>query len=271
MIEIDYLSRLGLTEDPFIKNSKSLYIETMDSKEAVYRLNLLATIKGFGLLTGSPGCGKTTCIRYWVKNLPVQLYKTYYICLTSLTPNDFLRNLAIELGCEPAFRKSDNLNNIRRRITQLSVEKRITPVIVIDEADHLARAILRDLKLLFNFDMDSRDRAVVLLAGLPELNVYLGYNTYVSLVQRIVMNYNMSGITNDEGKNYIEEKLKSAGCSLPVFEDAALTAILNESNGILRIINNICHKALLIASSKNLKTVNLDIAHKAISDNKLAI
>ena len=71
---------------------------------------------------------------------------------------------------EPTFRKSDNFRAIQEEITRLFIEKKKTPVIIIDEANYINNAILNNLKILFSFEMDSRDRAAVLLAGLPKLN-----------------------------------------------------------------------------------------------------
>ena len=89
------------------------------------------------------------------------LLYTSYSSLSTLTVNDFYRNLAAELGAQPAFRKTDNFKIIQDEINRLVLEKRQTPVIIIDEANYIGNAVLNDLKMLFNFEMDSKDRAVV--------------------------------------------------------------------------------------------------------------
>ena len=162
--------RNGLEFNPFLKNSKEVLVETQEYKEVLFRLNYLLTTKGFGLLTGSAGRGKTTAVRNWASGLNTSLYKVMYSSLSTLTVNDFYRNLATELGAQPAFRKTDNFKIIQDEINRLVLEKRQTPVIIIDEANYIGNAVLNDLKMLFNFEMDSKDRAVVLLSGLPQLN-----------------------------------------------------------------------------------------------------
>ena len=92
--------------------------------------------------------------------------------------------------------------------------------------------------------MDSRDRAAILLAGLPKLNSTLTLQIYEPLRQRIVMNYNLEGLTKDEGKTYILEKLKGAGCNQTIFEDAAIEAILNATDGTPRLINKYCNASM---------------------------
>ena len=87
----------------------------------------------------------------------------------------------------PTFKKSDNFRIIQEEISRLALEKRKTPVIIIDEANYISNAVLNDLKILFNFEMDSRDRAVILLVGLPQLNHTLQLAIHEPLRQRIIM------------------------------------------------------------------------------------
>lgn len=167
---MEYFTRYGLEFNPFLKNSREILVDTDERRETLFRLDYLAKTKGFGLLTGGAGRGKTTVIRTWAAGLNPSLYKVIYTSLSTLTANDFYRNLAQEPGAQPSFRKPDNFRTIQEEIARLSLEKRKTPVIIIDEANYINNAILNDLKILFNFEMDSRDRAAVLLAGLPKLN-----------------------------------------------------------------------------------------------------
>ena len=266
---MNYHTRYGLDFNPFVKNSKEILVDTKESKEVSFRLDYLAKTKGFGLLTGAPGRGKTTAIRNWAASLNPSLYNVVYSSLSTLTVQDFYRNLAQELGAQPAFRKPDNFRLIQNEITRLALEKRKTPVIIIEEANYISNAVLNDLKMLFNFEMDSRDRAVVLLAGLPLLNATLRLTIHEPFRQRIVMNYNMEGISKEEGRTYISKKLAGAGCHHTVFEDAAVEAILNAADGTPRIINKLCNACLLIGDSSNAATIHADIAMQAVNDCEL--
>uniref|UniRef100_UPI0040565BD8 ExeA family protein n=1 Tax=Acetatifactor sp. TaxID=1872090 RepID=UPI0040565BD8 len=205
----------------------------------------------------------------WAASLNPSLYKVIYSSLSTLTVSDFYRNLSMELGAQPAFRKPDNFRIIQEEICRLALEKRKTPVIIIDEANHINNAVLNDLKILFNFEMDSKDRAVILLAGLPSLNNSLRLGIHEPLRQRIVMNYNLEGMTKEEGRTYIQAKLKDAGCTQTVFEDAAIEAVLNAADGTPRIINKLCNASLLIGNSSNLNIINTDAVMQAINDCEL--
>ena len=87
--------------------------------------------------------------------------------------------------------------------------------------------------------------------------------------QRITMNYSLDGLSKEEAKKYILDKLKAAGCETQVFESNALEAIVNAANGVPRIINKICNESLLIADSANLNMINEDSVMKAINDMEL--
>ena len=266
---MDYFTRYGLEFNPFIKNSKEILVHTTEYKETLFRLDYLAKTKGFGILTGSPGRGKTTAIRTWSSTLNPSLYKVVYSSLSTLTPNDFYRNLVKELGSEPAFKKPDNFRIIQEEITRLSLEKRKTPIIIIDEANYINNAILNDLKILFNFEMDSRDRAAILLAGLPKLNSTLQLQIHEPLKQRIVMNYNLEGLSKEEGKTYISEKLIGAGCNQTIFEEAAVEAILNAADGTPRLINKYCNMSMLLGDTHKANLITTNIVMQAINDCEL--
>ena len=263
---MELTSRYGMEFNPFLKNSKEIIFEGNEFKEAKIRLETLAKVKGFGLLTGAAGRGKTTLIRSWAAGLNPSLYKVVYSSLSTLTVSDFYINLASALGAQPAFRKVDNFRIIQDEITRYALDKRKTPVIIIDEANYVKNAVLNDLKILFNFEMDSRDCAIVLLAGLPQLNNTLQLSIHEPLRQRIIMNYNLDGFSKEEGRSYIQWKLKKAGCIDPVFDDPAMEAILNASDGTARMINKLCHAALVIGHSQSVNRINADTAMQAINE-----
>lgn len=266
---MDYIARYGLEFNPFLKNSREVLVETQEYREALFRLNYLLSIKGFGLLTGGAGRGKTTAVRSWALGLNPSLYKVVYSSLSTLTVNDFYRSLAAELGAQPAFRKTDNFKIIQNEISRLVLEKRQTPVIIMDEANYIGNAVLNDLKMLFNFEMDSRDRAVVLLSGLPQLNSTLRLGIHEPFRQRLVMNYNLEGMTKAEGSSYITAKLRGAGCTQDVFEENALEAILNAANGTPRMVNKLCNASLLIGNSSELDLITADAVMQAVNDCEL--
>ena len=91
---MDYTARYGLEFNPFLKNSKEVLVETQEYKEVLFRLNYLLTTKGFGLLTGSAGRGKTTAVRNWASGLNTSLYKVVYLLWSSI----FVTLMANKIG-----------------------------------------------------------------------------------------------------------------------------------------------------------------------------
>jgi len=266
---MELTTRYGLEFNPFLKNSKEILFESNEYSEAKFRLDYLAKTKGFGLLTGAPGRGKTTLVRSWSSTLNPSLYKVIYSSLSTVTVNDFYRNLAASLGAQASYRKAENFHIIQNEINRLALDKRKTPVIIIDEANYIKNAVLNDLKILFNFEMDSKDRAVILLVGLPQLNNTLQLSIHEPLRQRIIMNYNIEGYSKEEGRSYIEMKLKKAGCTDQIFEEAAIEAILNASDGTARMISKLCNASLVIGHSQSAGRINSDIVMQAINDTTI--
>lgn len=266
---MDINARYGLAFNPFLKNSKEILFESSEFRETLFRLDYLAATRGFGLLTGAPGRGKTTAVRNWASRLNPSLFKVVYTSFSTLTVNDFYRNLAHELGSTPAYRKAENFHAIQAEINRLAVEKRKTPVIIIDEVDHISSAVLNDLKMLFNFEMDSRDRAVILLVGLPQISNTLKLTVHEPLRQRIIMNYTIDGYSKEEGREYIFKKLAGAGCNQTVFDESALEAILNAADGTARMISKFCNSSLVIGNSLDQAVINAETVRQAINDSTI--
>ena len=114
--------------------------------------------------------------------------------------------------------------------------------------------------------MDSKDKAVVILAGLTNLNSTLRLSSHEPLRQRIVMNYKISALNKEDAKAFISEKLLAAKCSKPVFSDNALEAISNSANGIPRLLCKHANACLVVANKKDSDFVDEDIARIAIED-----
>ncbi len=267
---MDLNTRYGLGLDPFLKNAREILYEGAEFREALFRLDHLSRTKGSGVLTGSPGRGKTTAVREWVRKLNPPLFQPVYTSLSTLTVNDFYRSLASALSAQPAYRKTEDFHPIQAEIDRLALEKKRTPVIIIDEANYISNGILNDLKILFNFEMDPRDRVVILLVGLPQLNDTLRLSVHEPLRQTILMNHSLDGYSKEEGREYIDKRLKGAGYLQDVFDNSAIEAILNASDGTARIISKLCHTSLVIGNSREQNIITAETAMQAINDCTLS-
>lgn len=256
--------------NPFDKEQKgSNYYQSNDFEEVTKRLEHLKNIKGIGLFTGQPGYGKTCAIRNFVECLNKNLYQIIYVQLTTVKVADFYRDLCYSLGLEPSFRKIDNFKNIQERITTLFREQRITPVFWIDEAQYLHHSILADLKMLMNFEMDSRNYAIMILSGLPSMLSTLSMRIHESLYQRVVIHYTFQGISQDEVKEYLSSRFRLCGVNKVLLEEAAYEAIGNYSTGSIRKLDSAIHKALMIGCSKRVEIIDNETIMDAISETEL--
>lgn len=266
---MNYLMKFGLEYNPFIKNNNDTKIELSNSEQLLFRLKHLEEIKGIGLITGEPGLGKTTTIRHWAKNLNPNLYKVIYIAHTTITVREFYKELCFKFGLDEYHTKTKSLNSLQDEIKRLWIEKRITPVIILDEANYLPSAILNDLKIMLNFDMDSKEQYILLLVGQNIIRNTLNMKSNEALKQRISMNYTMNNMEKAESKNYIDSKLKLAGLNQDVLTPEAYNNIISASNGVPRRINQIMDKALLLLANQKANLINEQIALAAIDETTI--
>lgn len=252
-----YKAFYGLSFDPFTKEviNKNFY-KSYHFNQALSRLDFLKQHKGFGLITGEPGTGKSSLVRYFKESLNPNLFKCVYIPLSTLTVMDFYRALCDGLGVEPANRKVTIFKQIQESIFNYSSNKNITPIIILDEVQFLKNSVLDDLRIIFNFQMDSKDLALVLLTGQTNFINQINRSNHEALRQRISVSYHMEGLTSNEVKDYVLNRLGAAGCNEPIFEDDCYELIYTMTNGQFRQINSLARICLIAAASKGSRTIS---------------
>jgi len=262
-----YRAFYGLKCDPFDKGVEmSRIYESTDFKEFSSRMEYFRRVKGFALALGQPGSGKTTSARAFVSRLNPQLYRIVYLPLASLTVVDFYRHLAVGFGLVPRYRKVDLFHQIQEFIVNCHHQKNITPFVVIDEAQFLPNEVLHDLRMLFNFHMDSCNYAMVLLLAQTHFAAHLNLHIHEALRQRIVVHYEFTGLTKSEVEQYISSLLSSAGAQGPIFTQDALEAIAASSQGLPRKVNLIAEKALILGASLKAQAIDSEVIQKVQQD-----
>lgn len=174
--------------------------------------------------------------------------------------------LADSLDLVPRYRKNDLFREIQTAIYQLVYEKRVTPVFIFDECNYMSNSILNDLKMIFNFDMDSKNHAIILMVGLPNIIRNLRLVAHEPLKQRIIVNYKLAPLNKVEGNSYIKDKLLMAKTVQEVFDNNALEAIINASNGVCREIDRICDRAMFIGAVRGVEVINSDLVLQSIDE-----
>jgi type II secretory pathway predicted ATPase ExeA len=253
-----------MKKNPFDKDvcSGEMY-EGLDIKELDSRLKYMLECRGIFLLVGEPGSGKTAALRKFTATLGASLYRPMYFPLTTVTVNDFYSALASMLGETSRYRKIDVFRQIQSSIAALYYDQRITPVIIIDEVHMASSAILDDLRMLFNFNMDSANPFIIILAGQPLIKNKLALNTCLPLRQRISMRYTMKGLTVQETAQYLDTRMSLAGVNKKIFTEQAVAGIHSCSNGFPRNINNLAIQALTYCTWKKLDMVDEEAVFQA--------
>lgn len=259
-----FMQFFGFKSNPFSKeiNVENLFI-SHNCNELFARLKYLERVRGYGVVVGEPGTGKTTAIRKYLTSLSPALFQPAYFHLTTLTVREFIMELALTLGEEPSSRKGETIRRIQNAISNLYYERRITPVIVLDELHLAPTSVLTELRLIFSFKMDSENPFLVVLLGQPALRAILAYNSHTPLRQRISLIHTMQGFSKDELPDYLQKRLLAAGYDKPLFTSQACQAIHSITNGWPRLINNLATNCLLYACEKQQKEIDEEAVYHA--------
>ena len=262
-----YRKHFALTRHPFGKDlaPDDLFVSGA-SKELETRLRHLLDLRGIGLVTGEPGCGKTTVCRKVAASLHSGLYKVFYVPLSTGNVMDLYKTIAWELGLPTERSRAALYRAIRGEVTRLNLEARIHPLLVVDEAQHLRSDVLEDLRLLTNYEMDSQNRLCLLLIGQAELRRRLSMSVHEALSQRIVVRHHIAGLGRDELPAYLTHLLRLAGTELPLFEAAALEALFQATSGLPRKVNLLAHHALTAAALGKSKVVAAEHVQAALPE-----
>jgi type II secretory pathway predicted ATPase ExeA len=247
----------GFTKDPFLKhiNIKDIF-KWSDFENVSSRLSYFLNDKGIFLLTGLIGSGKTTAIRAFSGSINPNSHRIIYINDSFDSKRDFYRTILEKLDIKPPFCSGDARNILRKHLLELYYIKKISPIIIFDEAQNLNGYILEEIRLLSNFDYDSISPVYIILSGHNLLKQRLSMNENEALTQRINLRFHLTGMKLDETCSYIKHCLEKAGSSSAIFTDTVLNKIYEISNGVIRKINLICNNLLLSAMTQNKKIVD---------------
>lgn len=261
---MSYQAFYGLTGNPFRKDIpvNELYV-SKDFKQFSSRMEYFKRAKGFALAFGRSGMGKTTCIRAYTAKLNPQLFKVVYLPLSIVTVMEFYRSLAIGLGLSPKQKKVDMFHQIQSHIINLHLQKKQTPFIILDEGQFLDSAILNELRMIFNHEMDSKNHAMVLLCAQPSFINKLNLHVHEPLRQRTVVHHQFIGLEPDEVNDFVTKLLENVGLKEPLFSEDAINALAEASSGSPRLICTLAEKSLLIGAQKQLHQLDSEIIQDA--------
>jgi general secretion pathway protein A len=222
--------------------------------------------KGFTVITGEAGTGKTTLVHTLLGGLEGNI-KTCYIFNPILERSDFLNYICDDLGI-----KSEGLKSRGQSLAALHTfllncfEQNEKVFLIIDEAHSMDPDLLQEVRLLTNLETAKHKLLHVILLGQPELNEILNEPRFRPLKQRITVRYHLRPLNFQETKQYIVYRLKRAGSrNISLFDNNAIRAIYNYSKGIPRLINIVCDNALLNGFALERTSIGKSIIHDVIN------
>jgi general secretion pathway protein A len=253
-----YKKYFGLQANPFNPSPDPRFLFlTGATREALAALAYgIRNKKGFLLLTGEVGTGKTTLLNRLLEWLGEERVATAYIFNSRLNENEFFDFVLNDFGiaCE-SREKSQRLLKLNDWLLDRYRERR-GAVLIVDEAQNLSADVLEEIRLLTNMETTREKLLQILLAGQPELEEKLRHSSMRQLRQRITIRCNTCPLSREEMQAYINERLRIAGANgTPIFSVEAVDSVYRHSQGIPRIANLLCEHSLVNAFVDQLRPI----------------
>jgi general secretion pathway protein A len=269
-----YLQHFGLDQNPFslTPDPRFLFL-TPEHREALAALLFAVTErKGFMVMTGEAGTGKTTLIKKLLLSVPATCAQFSVVVNPALTRSELLEYILLDFGEQdiPAS-KALRLALFRRLLLKAHAEGK-TSVLVIDEAHLLTAELVDEIRLLSNFETPEQKLLQIILAGQNELNAVLDLESMRQVKQRIAVRTQIAPVARTEINNYLQARW-SRVCSqsrLP-FSPEAIALLSEASHGIPRVINVICDAALVNACGTGIKLIGAPEIQEVLRDLALSV
>jgi general secretion pathway protein A len=265
-----YKDFFGLNRNPFeLSPDPSFMCSTEKSNAALASIMYaIANRKGFVVMTGDVGTGKTLVVRTlfeWWKSQGIAFANIF---APKLPVIDFLINATSDLGIKVTESTKGNLLRAFYGFLVTQFQKGLTTVLVIDEAHQMPTAVLEEIRMLTNVETNQQKLVQVLLVGQPELDRKLDLFELRQLKQRIAIRCQLEPLTEEETYHYVISRLNLAGANSQantIFPTETIDAVHRYSRGIPRLINSICDHALVAAYTLQLRVVPVEIIEEVAS------
>ncbi|MGD0414471.1 MAG: AAA family ATPase [Terriglobales bacterium] len=270
-----YKSFYNLQRNPFeITPDPSFLFPTTRHNEALASLYYGVTAhRGFVVLTGEVGTGKTLILRSLLGLLQRRDVAFALIFNPTLSPLEFMRYIAGDFGLPVAGKAKDELIHVLNGFLLQRHQRGLTTILVVDEAHHLSPEILEEIRLLTNLETSQQKLLQIVLAGQPELDQKLDSYELRQLKQRIALRCHLDALSLDETMKYMGRRLQISGAPVAgqIFPAAAIEAVFRYSRGIPRLINTICENALLAGYAKQAATITPEIIDAVARDLRVGV
>ena len=269
-----YKKFYNFSEKPFntTPDSKFFFASSKHTEALNSLIYAIKERKGFVVITGEIGAGKTTVSRTLLTllNKIEGNTKIAMITNTHITQKELIEQILDELEVDytPGGKQKLIKQLNKFLIEQLSLD--VNVVLIIDEAQNLTSKVLEEIRMLSNLETEKEKLLQIILMGQPQLKTKLAHIKLEQFKQRIAINYHINSLTKEETHEYIKHRIKLVlHEDLQIFTPEAIDAIFSHSNGTPRIINLICDSALLSGYIYETKTITASIIHEIIKEREL--
>jgi general secretion pathway protein A len=264
-----YNQAFGLSKDPFnMTPDPELLFMTAQHREALAGLAYsILDRKGFAVLTGSAGTGKTTLLSAVLKSLPTASVRSAVLFNPTLNAAEFLEMALLDFGIvDVPASKALRINRIQKLLLEWNAQGKV-PTLIVDEAHKLTPEVLEEIRLLSNFEFSDRKLLQIILVGQPELRDILNRDDLRQLKQRIALRFTIAPLSAQEVASYLQYRWTRAGGNVPMpISASALELLTKASEGIPRVLNAICDNALLLSFGKARTTIEETDVRTACSE-----
>ena len=251
----------GLSPDPHF-----LYLSQAHARAKAYMESTVWFTDGFVVITGEIGCGKTTLIETFLRELEKDVLVAQ-IVQTQVNSTEFLQSVLVAFGFKPfRMKKAELIATLNDfLVEQYSDGRKI--MLVIDEAQNLSPRVLEEVRMLSGVEATKEKILRIILAGQPELSQKLDSPELQQLRQRVRLRFHLPALTNNETHAYILHRLEVSGSQgREIFLSDTYETIFRYTGGVPRLINTLCDTAMLSASVKDRPTVHLEDVRAAITE-----
>lgn len=199
-------------------------------------------------LIAPSGAGKTLLLRTLKQSLPEARYRVHDVKVTDLSKRDMCREIATVCGLPPVGTYPNLLRKLQQRFAGQLDDEGLRPVLFLDEAQDMRPEVLAILRILTNFDLDSRLVLSVVLAGDSRLQLLLERHELEPVRRRLAHLATLPLLARDQTRAYLNHRLQLAGAEPQVFLDEAADAVFEITRGNLRAVDHLCFKSLELAA-----------------------
>ena len=265
-----YTSFFGLNDKPFAitPDPRYLFMSERHGEALAHLVYGVTESGGFMQLTGEVGTGKTTLVRTLLQNKLPDNADVAVVLNPRLSAIEFLETICEELHIlEPEYRGSAKalVDALNKQLLRAHAEGRRV-ILVVDEAQNLSRDVLEQVRLLTNLETTRQKLLQIILIGQTELRDLLSRDDLRQLAQRITGRYHLEPLSREETAQYIEHRLRVAGALGELFDSGAKREIFRLTDGVPRLINVICDRALLGAYGRETRRVTRRLVLRAAAE-----